>query len=140
MRNASLRTPSLSAYASSHFCEVSSVTISTCPFELVIRMLSNRKLDANHSRLTAASTSESHAITAPAAEGDERGESATELSRLEDDLDLDGRVARQGVHADGGAGVLAGVAEQLLQELAGGVGDLGLIGEARLAVHERADA
>src|SRR5439155_11891920 len=59
---------------------------------------------------------------------------------LEEDFDLDGGVAREGVDADGGAGVLAGVAEDLLQQLAGGVGDLGLVGKGRVAADESAEA
>ena len=59
---------------------------------------------------------------------------------FKNELDLHRRVARERVRANCGAGVLAGLAEQLHEKLAGRVGDAGLIGEARVAVDERADA
>ena len=46
------------------------------------------------------------------------------------DVDLDGRVQRQLGDADGGTGVDAGIAEDLLEEAAGAVGDQMLVGEA----------
>src|SRR5258705_11862463 len=62
------------------------------------------------------------------------------LFDYKDELNFDRRVERERVDADGGADVLAGVAEQLEQELAGAVGDLWLGGEVRVAGNERADA
>src|SRR5438270_11567328 len=58
----------------------------------------------------------------------------------EDELDLHAGVEREGVHADGRTHVPAGVAEELHEELAGGVGDGRLLGKARVAADERADA
>src|SRR5258708_4243038 len=58
----------------------------------------------------------------------------------EDEFDLDGGVEGKGVDADGGANVLAGFTEELEKELAGAVGNLGLLGERDVAIHECADA
>src|SRR3954469_14256443 len=58
----------------------------------------------------------------------------------EGELDLDRGVEGERVDADGGADVLAGIAEELEEEHAGPVGDLGLVGEGRVAGDERADA
>src|SRR4051812_42373893 len=58
----------------------------------------------------------------------------------EGELHLDCRVEGERVDADGGADVLAGVAEELEEEFAGAVGDLRLGGKGRIAGDERPDA
>src|SRR5437879_10949236 len=54
---------------------------------------------------------------------------------LDDRLDLDRDAVRQGSHADGGARVLALVAEHLDEQVRAAVDHLGLVGEIRRAVH-----
>src|SRR5688500_16693123 len=57
--------------------------------------------------------------------------SSASLSLLDGDdgIDLDRGAERQRRHADRGAGVAAGLAEHLLHQLRGAVGDLGLVDE-----------
>ena len=50
---------------------------------------------------------------------------------LDDGLDFDGGVERQGGHADGSAGMLAGFAEHVGDQVRGAVGDEMLFDEAR---------
>src|SRR5690348_8593382 len=61
------------------------------------------------------------------------------LSALKDKLHLDCGVERERVDADRSADVFSGVAQKLDQELTGPVGNLGLLGEARVGTHECAD-
>src|SRR5688572_20825733 len=58
----------------------------------------------------------------------------------EDELDLHCRIERKRVRTNGGADVTPIFAEQLNQELAGAIGNGWLLGEARVAADERADA
>ena len=69
-----------------------------------------------------------------------RGDRRVQAGLHRDDrIDLDRGAERQHRHADRAAGVAAGLAEHLLHQLGGAVGDLGLIGEAAGAVHEHAE-
>ena len=55
-------------------------------------------------------------------------------------VDLDGSVEGQGGHADGGAGMLAGLAEDLGDQVRGAVDDEVLFGEIRGRGHEARSA
>src|SRR6476469_9577932 len=58
------------------------------------------------------------------------------VTNCDGDLDLDGGVEREHRDTDGGAGVDAGVAEGLAEQLAGAVDDTGLTGEGGVARDE----
>lgn len=62
------------------------------------------------------------------------------MLQQEDEFDFDAGVQRKGVDADGGADVLASVAEEFQEKFTGPVGDLRLLGEIAVGADKRADA
>src|SRR6478609_1331008 len=75
--------------------------------------------------------------TATIFSGSGTGGSGMRTSDFYQDLHLDGGVERQRRDSDRGAGVDAGVAEDLAEQLGGTVGDAGLAGEVGGGGHER---
>jgi uncharacterized membrane protein len=59
---------------------------------------------------------------------------------FENEIHFNGGIEREAIGSDGGAGVLAGVAEDGDEEFTGAVGDFGLVGKVVVGLNENTDA